>query len=1271
MKKFFAILFIFALLIAGAVAVFYMTLDENSYKKQIIEATQELTGRTMVINGGVSVKMLPAPTITINDVTIKNIPGSAQPDLLKIEKISAVVKWDSLFKNPLIIEDVTLQNPSFFFERSADGQINWDFPFLKEKSVAPEKDNLIGQSILNVPPQFKNIAIQNGSITYTNATTGLTKSFPKINGRLTASTLNGPFVFDGTFDWMDKPIAINLTTGELFALQNSAVKVILTDRKSQTKIELAGELGNLTQTTDMNGAFTFNIPHISDFLQLTTSNINLSEEMNQPIVGSATFRYTTGKFSFDDIALRFGNEELANSVSGRISYTYQRSKTDKPILDMSLVLSQIDWDSFAPLFADSVTGNLKLNHYFTGNLNAQIKATAITYKKGQLTNTILNLARKNDILTIKELTTTLPDKTTLTASGEMDEDKNTGNFDVSVTATQAQKTLAWLGIEAPTWATFQAVNSVQGKAKLSVRPTDILLDKIDAKIGDGQVRGVIALSRTEPLPNLSLQLTFKNINFDSYLAAPLPTKPQTLPAVWAHVQESLAQSDAFEKANVRLNLTGTDVTLRDVPIGKVTYKGELKNAVLTTQQARIEGAATANLEFSGTVSNANKQLSLNTLQYNFSVTKPSLLMDRLKWESPIAGELTDITLQGTLSGTPNELTLDSSFQFSDAQIKAKGTIKEAKQYDVALDINHPSFHTFMQLFDPNFKVFPQLTGSLTFASTFKGTVKDFVLSDVQAMIGNQRLAGQATVTQGTKQQIKATITTALLYMEKLIPSQNLMTKDTANGQTKWSDELFNFSSLKDLDVDIAATAEKVLFDRTALDMVTTHFVIKDNLLTLSDLKGTWGEGQIRAQASLNIGTAEPVLDLKLAGKGVHTAPDALGLGQFRIKSGAIDFAGDISARGNSLEDMMTSLNGTGALSVTNGVLSGINLPAVENQTKLILNRGLISETPENTLGIQLTTGETPFTSLAATFSLDKGILRSSDMMLQSKTGTAVVQISANLPQGGLSSSAAITMTELEGFPPISVGIKGALSAPQTQVDIGTFARYLENTTTEMRNSAEQERQARIQAQAQMDADGRKAEAVRMAKQAQEMLDETKSLMTLAGTTEGESEFIRAQDAGSILIELSLKPAISVTDLKKIEEQYALLIQRCQQAQKGTSEVASTQMQQQAEKMIADAQKTMNRLAALYQNLPDVPVIQSAYQTGSQMFAIATQTQKQLATSTDLATDKELFAQIKQATDLLTQAYGQVAKFDVTAEVEETSNTTTPTVKGKITRNRSL
>ncbi len=1281
MKKL-IIFFVIFILLGGSLLFFLKnTLDAQSYKTQIIQATQELTGRKMEVEGAVTVQLFPTPTITLNNVKIKNIPGSSTPDVVSIKKIIATVKWGSLFETPLTIETISLDTPSFFMERNEKGQVNWDFPFLREKIIKPEQDNLIGKSILEVPPQFKNLSIQNGRLIYTNTLTGFTQTFEQIKGTLTAPSINGPFQFNGYFSWHQKPIQISLTSGLLFSSQTADIKLVLVDPQSKAQINLTGNLKNLTQTNDITGNFSINVPKMAPFLKTIINYSHLPDSLERPLIGTSTFSFSSEKATFDDIAFRYGTSELENSISGSVSFVYPEKKGEKTHTQASLVLSKINLDTFLPLLPnkeDLKSQFLAFNRKTMSDIDLKIKANSVTYKKDILKETIIDITHKDETTKINQFKTVLPGDTQLTFAGEIDiiDNNSQSNLNISLAAQDIKKTIEWLNLPIMTKLSLDNLTTFKGSGELFLRETDFTLSKINAEANDGSITGSITLSLTEEKPTGIIQASFKNINLDNYISTDPKKEEQTFSQLWEEVQEEFQDSSFLSAANFQFDVTGRDITIRNIPIENLSATGLLQNEVLNIESLKVEGAAMANLTFSGTIQKQNNQLAFTNITYDFNTPKASVFLDRAMIISPLSEQLHNVSLSGVASGQADSFTFNTNMDFSQARIKAHGQIQQKNtipNYDVFLSIDHPNFHQFMKLFNKDYTKFPYMTGSLNFQAQLKGTAQTFTLTEMDGMIGTQRFKGTVTVTNDIIRRIQANVTSSLFNFEKIYPKKDIIRGiDPNSGKAQFSDDLFNFGNFEGLDLDITASSDKMIFDKISLDLMSTHFTLKENLLTLEYLKGTLNDGSFSMEGTLNAGTAEPVIALRIQGENINLTPDNWALGRYRLKGGKSTFLMNLNTRGNSLKDMVHSLSANGKYTITDGLISGLNLNNIENQTKLILEKGQEADTFEDNLTTYLSMGETHFSSLSGSYTISDGILRTSDSIFQSPQSNALIQATINFPEWTVSSSIALSMKGFTSFPPIPIIITGLIHSPEVEPNTSSYVLYLTSASAQIRDIALRQKLERERKQATMEAQERKQEATKIASSSHAKIDETQKIIQIAPTPQGEKEFIRAQDALTLINELSIKETISKADLKKIEEQYTLLLQRTDLAQKASLDIALAKMRQQSQTIMTSAQTTINAITRIYQQLEGVESVDTAYKKGQEMFSIIEKLNTFIYQSQDPTKSSEALSHMQQALQMLENNYNAIAKFDVEGGSlsNQDNNKATP-VQGKIIRNSAL
>src|SRR4051812_40165715 len=62
--------------------------DLNTYKPQIVAEAKKATGRDLVVDGPMSLTLLPVPSASIGGVKFFNMPGSKNPNMVEVKSIT-------------------------------------------------------------------------------------------------------------------------------------------------------------------------------------------------------------------------------------------------------------------------------------------------------------------------------------------------------------------------------------------------------------------------------------------------------------------------------------------------------------------------------------------------------------------------------------------------------------------------------------------------------------------------------------------------------------------------------------------------------------------------------------------------------------------------------------------------------------------------------------------------------------------------------------------------------------------------------------------------------------------------------------------------------------------------------------------------------------------------------------------------------------------------------------------------------------------------------
>ena len=88
-------------------------------------AISKATGREFEIAGGLSLDVLPTPSLVAEKVTLTNAEWGSDPLMVKVEHLSVRVELWSLVSGPIRIEEVRLRDVEVLLETNADGEVNW------------------------------------------------------------------------------------------------------------------------------------------------------------------------------------------------------------------------------------------------------------------------------------------------------------------------------------------------------------------------------------------------------------------------------------------------------------------------------------------------------------------------------------------------------------------------------------------------------------------------------------------------------------------------------------------------------------------------------------------------------------------------------------------------------------------------------------------------------------------------------------------------------------------------------------------------------------------------------------------------------------------------------------------------------------------------------------------------------------------------------------------------------------------------------------------
>lgn len=186
----FRIFGIFVLLIVGLVAVVPL-IPADRIAAIAAQQFEAQTGRKLVIDGGVSPRILPTLGVKAEGVRIDNAPWAGDAPMVEAQSLVVGVDPWALISGQIDIRRLELVRPVIRLSRSADGRANWEVH--PQSAAAPASDGRVqGQGAGAALPDFSLARgmIQAGEVIYEDAAAGQAWRVEALDGELRLPSLD-------------------------------------------------------------------------------------------------------------------------------------------------------------------------------------------------------------------------------------------------------------------------------------------------------------------------------------------------------------------------------------------------------------------------------------------------------------------------------------------------------------------------------------------------------------------------------------------------------------------------------------------------------------------------------------------------------------------------------------------------------------------------------------------------------------------------------------------------------------------------------------------------------------------------------------------------------------------------------------------------------------------------------------------------------------------------------------------------------------------------
>ena len=651
--------------------------DLNKYKPQLVGEVKKATGRDLVVEGPISLSLLPTPAVSVTGVKFLNLPGSKNPNMVEIKAVTVKPSVFALLGGNIEVSSVTLVEPKIVLEVTAQGKPNWEFaPSVEEAKPAAAKPSS------PKPLSLGQLNIENGTLIFSDSKAGLSVVAEKANFSASVGSVDGPYSLAGSAAINGTPLKIDLSVSAKGTNGHAADVALET---GGGKLTFKGTLSELGPNARVGGVASVQAESLTGFI---SSLIALS---GQP--APALPPLLAGKFSFDGsidasqtsfAAKDFKLSLAGDSGSGSLSVVWKPAlvvdgKVILPKLDLDRALAALSQPA-APAPAPAKPGTAATppakaptsNDSFLANITAKLSVEAgeVIYNKTAIRNVAIDLDARGGAVAVPRLTATLPGDMVLQAKSTMagDPNKPTVSGDFSLIGPKLRETLKWLEVDTSSMPANKLTKlSLKGRLASSggnVQVTDALFELDDVK----GAAGVVA-TFSVPL-SVVAHVELDTLDLDPFLAGGksgggAAAKPAAAPPA------ATGQAPAGPSFGIKTKIA--KLIYNKETIGGVEVDVALQGSTLKINDVKIANLAGARFALRGAVANYGSSDPHPDVVFNFEAPDMAPIAKLVGGSAP-AG-LGQVNASGGIAGSAETVTLkELSISAMGNSFKASGVV---------------------------------------------------------------------------------------------------------------------------------------------------------------------------------------------------------------------------------------------------------------------------------------------------------------------------------------------------------------------------------------------------------------------------------------------------------------------------------------------------------------------------------------------------------------------------------------------------------------------
>ena len=1008
--------------------------DWTQYKPDFARQLEAASGRRTAIDGEISLRLLPSPTLRATKVRIANAMGASDAEIARIASLEMKLDFWSLLGGRIVGTSVTLVRPTISLEILKAGRPNW----------------LLGAGAGGHSRLIERLTVRGGNIRYRNLALGQDLSVRGAELRLDYDAPAATRHVRGSVLAGKAKLALRIALG---AAKNglNPLNFSVGHLGSDARVTFRGAASLGAHGPRLAGKVHAEGPRLRKLAKAVAAGTRLADPGMAWLLGKFTLdadlALAGAEVSFDRLKLRL--DDLAASGSA------DASLSGPPRYRLALNFTRLDLDRLiVRRRASGQKSRFELRRLLKKEtFSFDVGVNALVFRRDIIRKLRVKAAVKEGTARLKSLTAQLPGATEIRLQGALALRDADPDFDGKFTlnAANLRGVLDWLGVDVsrvPADRLRRAAGRGRIRASMkSIEVSESILDLDTSRIAGRW--GLILAERAKA----RLALRIDRLDLDAYLPRERPRLPKPpeakKPGTRRKQAPKLARALWRGPLDAEFDLQFGGLSYAGQTARAASIDGSLQSGILYIKKAAVSGLGGVNGSVVGTIRGLPGKPDVD-LRFDGKATSLVGALSLASVNAPAAFDrLGAVSAKGVVSGTRELLKIGVTIGAAGGEINVSGNLVPSlvgARYALKLALEHRRADDLVKRMDLDAHLGQRTLGAVSLSGTVSGDLAAAGVPDFKATIGGIPVSGAVKFEFArVRPRLSGQFQTGVVSPEQLLAAPAAFVAagnisiagegwDLSKG---WPSTALNLDGLKALDVDLLVRPTAIEIDGHKLEDPLIHLVVKDGILDLNRLTGRLFGGDLAVRMRLNA-APKPGLQATLNLTGADLSR-AVGLfpGQ-AFKGGLLDLDAKLKASGSSLQALVASLAGTVSLEMRQGVVSGFDLAGINKQ---------IAGQPDSIALINLLTGgmssgETRFTALSGKLGIKDGIGHFSDLSLRAVGGAAVAKGKLDLIQRSIEGGAEFRFAAIPQSPPLRVTVSGQAGSLRAIFRFNELQRYL-------------------------------------------------------------------------------------------------------------------------------------------------------------------------------------------------------------------------------------